>query len=68
MYHSKFKEWRQCTAQPWKAGGPIHGDELSESVVIFRHGELLSGVLDKVHLGATPYGLIHAFYEVIDKK
>jgi len=37
---------------------------MSESLVIFRHGRLLSGVLDKVHLGATPYGLCHTFYEL----
>lgn len=42
----------------------MKGDDLSESVVIFRHGHLLCGVLDKVSLGATPFGLCHAFYEL----
>lgn len=59
-----MKEWRQFEERRWKYGGNIQGDNLSESAVIFRNGELLSGILDKVHLGATPYGLIHAFYEV----
>ncbi|ODM89496.1 DNA-directed RNA polymerase I subunit RPA1 [Orchesella cincta] len=65
-YNSKIKadEWRQLPAYAWKAGGPIKGDELSESVVMFRHGHLICGVLDKQSLGATPFGLCHAFYEL----
>lgn len=59
-----MQEWRQCEEREMKYGGIITGDNMSESAVIFRSGELLSGVLDKVNLGATPYGLIHAFYEV----
>jgi len=47
-----------------KAGGILKEDDMSESTVIFRQGQLLTGVLDKVHLGATPYGLCHSFYEV----
>ncbi|KAK0395050.1 hypothetical protein QR680_001087 [Steinernema hermaphroditum] len=37
---------------------------MSESEVIFRDGELLCGVLDKSHFGATQYGLIHCCYEL----
>uniref|UniRef100_A0A0N5BKB8 DNA-directed RNA polymerase I subunit RPA1 n=1 Tax=Strongyloides papillosus TaxID=174720 RepID=A0A0N5BKB8_STREA len=37
---------------------------MSESEVIFRNGELLVGVLDKAHFGATQYGLIHACYDL----
>ncbi|CAG7659349.1 unnamed protein product [Allacma fusca] len=60
----KSEEWRQWESRPCKTGGPILKDDLSESVVTFRHGELLTGVLDKVHLGATPFGLCHAFFEL----
>lgn len=38
---------------------------MSEAEVIIRYGELLVGVLDKNHYGATTYGLIHCMYEVI---
>ncbi|CAL8145005.1 unnamed protein product [Orchesella dallaii] len=65
-YNAKIKadEWKRLPAYPWKAGGPIIGDDLSESIVMFRHGHLLSGILDKQSLGATPFGLCHAFYEL----
>ena len=33
--------------------------------VIIRDSELLCGVLDKAHYGATPYGLVHCCYEVL---
>ncbi|XP_031567352.1 DNA-directed RNA polymerase I subunit RPA1-like [Actinia tenebrosa] len=39
-------------------------DEMSESEVIFRGGELLCGVLDKAHYGNTPYSLVHCCYEL----
>ncbi|CEF62014.1 DNA-directed RNA polymerase [Strongyloides ratti] len=38
--------------------------DMSESEVVFRNGELLVGVLDKAHFGATQYGLIHACYDL----
>lgn len=38
--------------------------DMSESNVIIRKGELLCGILDKNHVGATHYGLIHCFYEL----
>uniref|UniRef100_H2Z3Q1 DNA-directed RNA polymerase subunit n=1 Tax=Ciona savignyi TaxID=51511 RepID=H2Z3Q1_CIOSA len=34
------------------------------AVVIIRDGELLCGVLDKAHYGATEHGLVHATYEL----
>ena len=36
--------------------------------VIIRQGELLCGVLDKAHYGATVFGLVHAMYEVYGGK
>merc|ERR1712156_1311745 len=35
-----------------------------ESEVIFSHGEMLSGILDKNQYGATQYSLVHAFFEL----
>lgn len=60
------KDWQTGVKRPWKAGGteltnPI---SMSESEVIFRHGELLCGVLDKMHYGSTSYSLVHAFSEL----
>lgn len=37
---------------------------MSEAEVIIRDGELLVGVLDKTHYGATSYGLVHCIYEL----
>ncbi|XP_036139810.1 DNA-directed RNA polymerase I subunit RPA1 isoform X2 [Monomorium pharaonis] len=59
------KEWQTEEPRRWKCGmefkNPI---TMSEAEVIIRHGELLCGVLDKMHYGATPYGLIHCIYEL----
>ncbi|KPM03307.1 DNA-directed RNA polymerase I subunit RPA1-like protein [Sarcoptes scabiei] len=38
--------------------------EMCDSQVIFRNGELLSGIMDKVNLGANKNGLIHVCYEL----
>lgn len=35
-----------------------------ENEVVFRHGELLCGVLDKSQYGAAQYGLVHSLHEV----
>lgn len=58
--------WEKCKPRPWKAGGTPFGGAItmSEAEVIIRQGELLSGVLDKTHYGATPYGLVHCMYEL----
>lgn len=37
---------------------------MTEAEVIIRRGNLLCGVLDKMHYGATPYGLVHCIYEL----
>lgn len=60
-----FQNWSQGKARDWLAGGtPLKGNEMTESEVVIMHGELLVGVLDKGHYGNTPYGLVHAVYEV----
>lgn len=41
---------------------------MSESEVVFRQGELLVGVLDKAHYGATQFGLIHCCFELYGPK
>lgn len=49
----------------WQVEGfPMPDNDLSESHVVFRDGELLVGVLDKAHYGATAYGLIHCCFEL----
>ncbi|XP_039302189.1 DNA-directed RNA polymerase I subunit RPA1 isoform X2 [Solenopsis invicta] len=59
------KEWQTETPRHWKCGTEFKNlTTMSETEVIIRHGELLCGVLDKIHYGATPYGLIHCIYEL----
>ncbi|XP_013195797.1 DNA-directed RNA polymerase I subunit RPA1 [Amyelois transitella] len=60
------KAWLKEKPRPWKAGGTpfIKENDMSEAEVIIRNGELLCGVLDKTHYGATPYGLVHCMYEL----
>lgn len=49
----------------WKVRGfEAPAFPMSESEVVFRQGELLVGVLDKAHYGATQYGLIHCCFEL----
>ncbi|GMS82240.1 hypothetical protein PENTCL1PPCAC_4415 [Pristionchus entomophagus] len=49
----------------WKVHGHKAPEfDMSESEVIFRQGELLVGVLDKQHYGATQYGLGHCLFEL----
>lgn len=61
-----FKAWEKGKCRKWKAGGtPFKRKEImTESEVIIRGGELLCGVLDKTHCGATPYSLAHCMYEL----
>lgn len=57
--------WHTHKSRKWRAGGTENIDnEMSEAEVIIRRGELLVGVLDKNHYGATPYGLIHCMFEL----
>nr|CAD7199685.1 unnamed protein product [Timema douglasi] len=60
------KAWEVEKARPWKAGGTPFSEPntMTEAEVIIRQGELLCGVLDKTHFGATPYGLVHCLYEL----
>ena len=39
-------------------------NSIQEGVVIVRDNELLTGVLDKNHIGNSEYGLVHSFYEI----
>ncbi|KAL1509795.1 hypothetical protein ABEB36_004477 [Hypothenemus hampei] len=60
------KAWQKVNERQWKAGGStfINENNMSEAEVIIRNGELVSGILDKTHYGATPYGLVHCIYEL----
>jgi hypothetical protein len=51
------------------AGGtPLKNqNDMTEAEVIIQHSELLCGVLDKKHYGATPFGLVHCIYEVLSR-
>lgn len=62
------KSWQTEPEREWKAGGSkLTDNNMTESEVIIRKGELLVGILDKTHYGATPYGLIHCMYEVFSQ-
>ncbi len=39
-------------------------DNIHEGMVVVRNNELLTGVLDKNHIGNSEYGLVHSFYEI----
>lgn len=39
-------------------------DSIHEGMVVVRNNELLTGVLDKNHIGNSEYGLVHSFYEI----
>lgn len=60
------KAWTVEEPRVWKAGGTPFDDPntMSEAEVIILEGELLCGVLDKSHYGATPYGLVHCMNEL----
>ncbi|KZC10083.1 PREDICTED: DNA-directed RNA polymerase I subunit RPA1 [Dufourea novaeangliae] len=59
------KDWQIVKARRWKCGTEFSDPKtMSEAEVIIRNGELLCGVLDKTHYGATPFGLIHCMYEL----
>lgn len=57
--------WENCQPREMSAGGtPLRDNEMTETEVIIRGGDLVAGVFDKTHFGATPHGLIHCMYEV----
>ncbi|KAF4522079.1 hypothetical protein B566_EDAN004063 [Ephemera danica] len=58
------KAWNSVPTNCRAGGTPLVGAEMTESEVVIRQGELLCGVLDKKHYGATPFGLIHCIYEL----
>ena len=59
------KDWQTVKPRMWKAGGnELRGNCMTENEVIIQHGELLVGVLDKMHYGATSYSLVHLFNEL----
>ncbi|XP_043584606.1 DNA-directed RNA polymerase I subunit RPA1 [Bombus pyrosoma] len=59
------KEWQVGKARQWKCGTEfLDPKTMSEAEVIIRNGELLCGVLDKTHYGATPFGLVHCIFEL----
>ncbi|XP_023936707.1 DNA-directed RNA polymerase I subunit RPA1 [Bicyclus anynana] len=60
------KAWQKEPPRAWEGGGAefANPNSMSEAEVIIRKGELLCGVLDKTHYGATPYGLVHCMYEL----
>lgn len=61
-----FKAWEKGPTRPWVAGGTPFADPkvMTEAEVVIREGQLLCGVLDKTHYGATPYSLVHCMYEL----
>lgn len=64
---SKIKpdEWKMKKARIPKCGVSFEDPRtMSEAEVVIRNGELLCGVLDKQHYGATTYGLIHCVFEL----
>ncbi|KNC24906.1 DNA-directed RNA polymerase I subunit RPA1 [Lucilia cuprina] len=59
------KHWMVTNSRKAIAGGTeLKNTQMSESEVVIRNGELLTGVLDKQQYGATTYGLIHCMYEL----
>uniref|UniRef100_A0A1B0CN45 DNA-directed RNA polymerase subunit n=2 Tax=Lutzomyia longipalpis TaxID=7200 RepID=A0A1B0CN45_LUTLO len=64
---SKISAGAWSTAKPrkWKAGGtPILDNSMTEAEVVIRRGELLVGILDKMHYGSTAYSLVHCMFEL----
>ncbi|CAG5085409.1 Similar to Polr1a: DNA-directed RNA polymerase I subunit RPA1 (Mus musculus) [Cotesia congregata] len=57
--------WINQPPRAWKCGEQFKDEKtMSEAEVILRGGELLCGIIEKTHYGATPYGLIHCVYEL----
>ena len=59
-----LKNWINGDPRAWIGGSAVRGEEMSETEVVIRQGELLVGVLDKGHYGNTPYSLVHCCYEL----
>jgi len=59
----EHKRWRNGKSRE-AVVGKLKEKEMSESEVVIREGELLSGVMDKASCGASAYGLVHAVNEL----
>jgi len=59
-----LQNWNVTRPRTPLCGSTPLEQELSESQVQIRNGELLVGVLDKQQYGATTFGLIHCMYEL----
>jgi len=60
------QKWVQSRPRRWQAGGTaLSGSDMTESEVVILNGQLLVGVLDKAHYGASQYGLVHSCHEVL---
>ena len=59
------KEWQTQEPRAWKCGIKFKNPKtMSEAEVVIHNGELLCGILDKKHYGATLFGLIHCIFEL----
>jgi DNA-directed RNA polymerase I subunit RPA1 len=59
------KDWQTVPSREWVSGGTVlESNSMTENEVIIQHGELLVGVLDKMHYGSTSYSLVHLFNEL----
>ncbi len=53
-----------CMDRKCKVDLRFWGCAPEEACVVVRGNELLTGVLDKLHIGAAEFGLVHCFYEL----
>ena len=52
-----------------KIPGDIFGSSAKdESILFIQDNEMIHGIIDKNQIGATDYGLVHAFYELYGAK
>lgn len=64
IVRNHLQNWNVTRPRTPLCGSTPREQELSESQVQIRKGELLVGVLDKQQYGATTFGLIHCMYEL----
>lgn len=56
----RYSDWEKQKSRSYH----LKPKEMCESEVVIRESQLLCGVLDKNHYGASEYGLVHAMYEL----
>jgi DNA-directed RNA polymerase I subunit RPA1 len=56
------KEWKNTNSRALFS--QLRDEEMSESEIVVRGGELLCGVLDKSQIGPSQFGLAHCCYEL----